>query len=155
PHKMGWIMDCEFVGQEELAEQFVSGTLDPARQTEFEVHLLECSQCANLVEMLEDVRADLVGRHQAVRDVPAQTKWHFKWSGRASRSARRVLAWTVISLSLIPLILSLAALIYWPSWHHQKVATVKIQPPATPTPPLTSQQVNATVNTTPRARSPL
>ncbi|HEY6944501.1 MAG TPA: hypothetical protein VI431_05120 [Candidatus Acidoferrum sp.] len=71
-------MDCLTVNREELAEQYLQGKLDSARQDEFETHLLECSQCARELELLQTVRAQLSERAHEIRGWTGRKAFFFR-----------------------------------------------------------------------------
>lgn len=72
-------MDCLTVNREELAEKYVQGKLDSARQDEFETHLLECAKCMHELELLQAVRRDLSERAHEIRGWTARKAFFFRW----------------------------------------------------------------------------
>lgn len=71
-------MDCLTVNREELAEKYLQGKLDSARQDEFETHLLECPKCMQELELLQGVRQDLAERAHEIGGWTA-SKPFFRW----------------------------------------------------------------------------
>lgn len=55
-------MDCHRVAAEQLAEHYLSGRLEEPLQEEFEIHLLECPRCLQLIRALQDLRAALADK---------------------------------------------------------------------------------------------
>ncbi len=72
-------MDCHEVEQNELAEQYLSGQLDPARRDEFETHILECPRCLQALEVLQNVRDDLADRAHEIRSQSSVQRVRFRW----------------------------------------------------------------------------
>jgi TolA-binding protein len=60
-------MDCQEIARSELAEEYLHGRLDAARQDDYEAHILECERCLCEVEALQTARYDLAERAQEVR----------------------------------------------------------------------------------------
>jgi anti-sigma factor RsiW len=52
-------MECQDLHRHELAEKYLNGSLDPAMQDEFEVHILDCANCLRYVEALQVLRQEL------------------------------------------------------------------------------------------------
>lgn len=68
-------MDCQAMSRDQLIEKYLNERLDPAMQDELETHILECSRCAQTLEVLQFARADLTQRAHEIR---AQTpRWYF------------------------------------------------------------------------------
>ena len=42
-------MNCQNVGEDGIAEKYLKGELQEPLQDEFEVHILECDRCLQLV----------------------------------------------------------------------------------------------------------
>src|SRR5215467_7908996 len=63
-------MDCQEIARSELAEEYLHGRLDAARQDDFEAHILECEKCLRAVEALQTVCYDLAERAHEVRAYP-------------------------------------------------------------------------------------
>jgi hypothetical protein len=59
-------MDCQRIAEDELVEKYLNGQLEPPLQDDLEVHILECSECLKLLEMMESVSADLSARANEV-----------------------------------------------------------------------------------------
>ena len=59
-------MDCRRVAEEELVEKYVSGKLHSPLQDEFEIHFLECTTCAAMVEMYEELQTALFARQTQI-----------------------------------------------------------------------------------------
>src|SRR5262249_37151993 len=77
-------MDCSNIDRDELAEEYLNGILDEVRQSDFEIHILECQKCLEAVEMLQAVRFDLGDRAPAIRSqAPAHSHWRFRWQWAA------------------------------------------------------------------------
>jgi len=93
-------MDCQLVTQGELAEQYVSGKIDPALQDEFEIHILECRECARLVEVCEETRIGLVAQQDAIRAGLGKMEWSFSSMWGTTRSGYRWAVSTVLVLVL-------------------------------------------------------
>jgi anti-sigma factor RsiW len=55
-------MECHESHRDESAEKYLNGQLDPAARDEFEVHILECTECLRRVEALEMLRHELAQR---------------------------------------------------------------------------------------------
>jgi tetratricopeptide repeat protein len=72
-------MDCEGVARGELAEEYLQGRLDAARQDDFEAHILECEKCLRAVEALQTVRDDLAARAHEIR-VYSVSRGRLRWS---------------------------------------------------------------------------
>jgi hypothetical protein len=111
-------MDCQVVAQEELAEKYVSGRLDQGLHDELEIHILECPECAALLEMYEETRAELVARQEKVRRISSRGAWRI---GRRSALAACALITLAVGIRLA-----------W-EWQH-KSKTVVHKPTATPPP---------------------
>src|SRR5215831_19101362 len=60
-------MDCQEIARSELAQEYLHGRLDAARQDDFETHILECEKCLCAVEALQTTRYDLAERAHEVR----------------------------------------------------------------------------------------
>ena len=68
--------DCGKTDRNELAEKYLNGQLDEAEQDTFEIHILECGQCLDTVELLQAVRFDLTERASVIRtQTPAVRGW--------------------------------------------------------------------------------
>src|SRR5215813_10188444 len=77
-------MDCSNIDRNELAEEYLNGALDEARQSDFEIHILECQKCLEAVEVLQAVGFDLSDRAPAIRTyTPTQSHWWFRWQWAA------------------------------------------------------------------------
>lgn len=76
-------MDCLTVNREELAEKYLQGKLDSARQDEFETHLLECAKCTQELELLQALRRDLAGRAHEIRGWTPRKAFFFRWQAVA------------------------------------------------------------------------
>jgi TolA-binding protein len=72
-------MDCHEREQNELVEQYLTGQLDPARQDEFETHILECPRCLQALEVLQNVRDDLADRAHEIRSQSSVQRVRFRW----------------------------------------------------------------------------
>jgi hypothetical protein len=72
-------MDCLIVNREELAEKYLQGKLDSARQDEFETHLVECAKCLRELELLQTIRQDLAERAHEIRGWTARKGFFFRW----------------------------------------------------------------------------
>ena len=99
-------MDCRLVAEEELAEKYISGKLDPALQDEFEIHILECATCTALVELYEEARTGLIARQEELRAQSARRavgkiigpgRFIVRWL----RWGASPVAWAAISLLII------------------------------------------------------
>jgi hypothetical protein len=71
-------MVCRRSDQEDVIPKFLNGQLDAATEDDFGMHLLECSDCQDAVEMLEAVRADLIAREHQIRSYSGSGK-RFWW----------------------------------------------------------------------------
>jgi len=111
-------MDCQLVAQGELAEKYVSGRLDPGLQDEFEIHILECSECAALLEMYEETRTELAARQEEIRRIPSRGAWRI---GRG---------WALAACALVALAVGIR--LVW-VWQHKTETVVHII--ETPPPP--------------------
>ena len=68
--------DCGKTDRNELAEKYLNGQLDGAEQDTLEIHILECEQCLDTVELLQAVRFDLTERASVIRtQTPAVRGW--------------------------------------------------------------------------------
>jgi hypothetical protein len=67
-------MVCRRSDQEEVIPKFLNGQLDAATEDNFGIHLLECSDCQDAVEMFEAVRADLIAREHQIRSYSGSGK---------------------------------------------------------------------------------
>jgi hypothetical protein len=72
-------MDCAKIDRNELAEKYLHRQLDEASQDEFEIHILECGQCLQAVELLQDIRFDLNERAPAIRTYTSVPPGWFRW----------------------------------------------------------------------------
>ncbi len=52
-------MSCRFASENELAERYLNGQLEPHDQDSFETHILECADCLGYVEILQGLRTEL------------------------------------------------------------------------------------------------
>jgi anti-sigma factor RsiW len=66
-------MVCRDVQENELAEKYLNGQLDPMLRDAFEAHILDCSHCLSSVELLQAVREDLAAHAHAIRSQSAVT----------------------------------------------------------------------------------
>ena len=60
-------MACQRSDREDVIPKLLNGQLDAATEDDFGMHLLECSDCQDAVEMLQAVRADLIAREHQIR----------------------------------------------------------------------------------------
>src|SRR5436305_4538083 len=75
-------MDCQDLARGELAQEYLQGRLDQAKQDDFEAHILECEKCLDAVEALQTVREDLSARAHEIRTYPV-TGGRLRWSWMA------------------------------------------------------------------------
>lgn len=60
-------MNCQSIFEDEIAERYLRGELDPAQQDEFEVHILECGSCLQSVEVRQEMHEALRERAHEIR----------------------------------------------------------------------------------------
>src|SRR5579863_4196759 len=72
-------MECRQLHRDELAEKYLNGQLDPAVQNDFEVHILECSQCLKQVEAVQTLRQELAERAHQIRAYSQVERSRFQW----------------------------------------------------------------------------
>jgi hypothetical protein len=60
-------MDCRQVAKQGIAELYVIGQLESSLQSEFEIHVLECKDCLQTLEVLQELRAVLMSPWQVAR----------------------------------------------------------------------------------------
>ena len=72
-------MTCRVVDQAEVIAKYLNGHLDPAAQDDFEVHMLECPECQDAVELFQCVREQLEASAHEIRSyqVAGRNRW---WS---------------------------------------------------------------------------
>src|SRR5436305_14532933 len=78
-------MDCQDLARGELAQEYLQGRLDQAKQDDFEAHILECEKCLDAVEALQTAREDLSVRAHEIRTYPVtggRLRWY--WMAVAS-----------------------------------------------------------------------
>lgn len=75
-------MSCHEIDRDELVASYVMGQLDPSRQDEFEIHVLECTKCLQALEMVQSVHDDLVQRAHQIRAQPVRRPL-FRWKSVA------------------------------------------------------------------------
>lgn len=81
-------MNCQSILEGEVAEKYLRGELDPEKQDEFEVHILECSTCLQSVEVLQDMQKDLRERAHEIRAAsPAHLSGARYWAFAAASLA--------------------------------------------------------------------
>jgi hypothetical protein len=81
-------MNCQSILQDEIAEKYLRGKLDPAKQDEFEVHILECGACLQSVEVLQEMREALHERAHEIRVAsPARLSRVWYWAFAAASLA--------------------------------------------------------------------
>ena len=68
-------MDCEQIARDELVEKYLQGRLEPALESDFQVHVLECPECLALLETCEDIRDDLAPRAAAIEQKSEKPFW--------------------------------------------------------------------------------
>jgi len=73
-------MDCSNIDRNELAEEYLNGALDEARQSDFEIHILECQKCLEAVEVLQAVGFDLSDRAPAIRTYSYIPHRNLRWA---------------------------------------------------------------------------
>jgi TolA-binding protein len=66
-------MDCRLIEKEELIEKYVAQRLDTAAQDEIDLHILACDDCAQRLEVLHAIHANLTERAHEIRtQIPAR-----------------------------------------------------------------------------------
>ena len=70
-------MTCRVVDQAEVIPKYLNGQLDPAAQDNFEVHILECPECQDAVELFQSVREQLEASAHEIRSyqVAGRNRW--------------------------------------------------------------------------------
>src|SRR5260370_38057765 len=68
-------MDCEQIAGDELVEKYLQGRLEPALESDFQVHVLECPECLALLETCEDIRDDLAPQAAAIEQKSEKPFW--------------------------------------------------------------------------------
>jgi len=77
-------MDCANIDRNELAEKYLNGRLEEAKQDDFEIHILECEKCLQIVETLQAVHFDLSERAPAIRtQTPIKRPFWLRWQWAA------------------------------------------------------------------------
>ena len=78
-------MTCRVVDQAEVIPKYLNGQLDPAAQDNFEVHILECPECQDAVELFQSVREQLEASAHEIRSyqVARRNRW-LSWEGPAA-----------------------------------------------------------------------
>src|SRR5512146_120820 len=71
-------MNCERVSCEEIADKYVSGQLDSPLRDEFEIHILGCRKCLELVGAYEGLRSELAARADEIRVTPERKFFRFR-----------------------------------------------------------------------------
>ncbi len=67
-------MECQALHRDELAEKYLNGQMDRSARDEFEIHLLECSDCQRHVEALQALRHELTEAAPRIRAYPPAAK---------------------------------------------------------------------------------
>ena len=72
-------MKCQELHRDDIAEKYLNGQLDPAAQDEFEVHILECTQCLQRTEAVQALRQELDDRAHQIRAYSQVEHFRFRW----------------------------------------------------------------------------
>lgn len=60
-------MSCRVIDENDLIPKYLHGQLDPTAQDELELHILECRDCQQAVELLQTVRDEVATRAPEIR----------------------------------------------------------------------------------------
>lgn len=71
-------MNCQNV-DDGIAEKYLKGELEPPSQDEFEVHILECPQCLQSVEALQQLRTALTTQAHEIRLASPGRSFHLRY----------------------------------------------------------------------------
>ena len=73
-------MVCVKLQRGELAERYLNGQLDPATQEQLELHVLDCPNCQQTVELLQAVRDELTAPAHGIRVDAPTPRGGSRWS---------------------------------------------------------------------------
>jgi anti-sigma factor RsiW len=93
-------MTCQRIEEENLAERYVSGTLDPELKERFEQHYFACEACARKVDTWLAIQQPLRDAAPAIRQEMEPEPAHRSWIGGVAAIAAGVLV--IAGVSVIP-----------------------------------------------------
>jgi len=85
-------MDCDQIGEAEIAERYVAGRLSDGEMAEFELHFLSCQRCFREVQLHQDLKAVLA----------RPPRRRMRWAGMLAAAASLLIAAGIARYAMRP-----------------------------------------------------